>query len=127
VGVPAFIARVRRAPAIAAVPVAALVLVPAALAAAPSLHVQPATVHAGGLVHVRGNADGCQKGSTVFIFSRAFPGHGSFGVGEVKARVRAGGKFRGSVHVRRHAHGRYRVTARCGGGNLGVVAHLRVT
>jgi hypothetical protein len=43
------------------------------------------------------------------------------------ARVRAGGAFAVAGKVRATAHpGRYVVTARCGGGNLGVAAYLRV-
>ena len=105
---------------------AAAVAAGPALGAKARLQVRPGTVHKGALVHIRGKAGGCARGNTVFILSRAFPGHGSFGIGEVRARVRTGGRFRASVHVRKRAHGRYRVTARCGGANLGVVAHVRV-
>jgi hypothetical protein len=41
--------------------------------------------------------------------------------------VRAGGVFRASTVIpRMRKPGRYVVTARCGGGNLGITAHLTV-
>ena len=50
------------------------------------------------------------------------------GVPAVFAKVRAGGSFSTRTTIPRHRKvKRYEVTARCGGGNLGVVAHLRVT
>jgi|SRR5439155_19028872 len=99
-----------------------------ASAARPSLHITPAAVAPGGKVRVFGNADGCPRGDVVTIISPAFPGHGFAGVGAIKARVKAGGAFSAQGRVRRHAKpGRYGVTARCGGGNLGVAAFLRVT
>jgi hypothetical protein len=79
-------------------------------------------------VHVRGNADGCGLGSTVFVISRAFVHTHEFaGVSAVLARVRAGGAFRAATVIpRTRRPGRYVVTARCGGGNLGVLARLTV-
>ena len=109
---------------LAAVSVAALA--GAASASPPRLRVQPRVAHAGAVVHVRGNADGCPRPDSVAIISRAFPGHGFAGLGVVYARVRAGGRFAATARIRRAAHGRYRVSARCGGGNLGVVPHIRV-
>jgi hypothetical protein len=92
-----------------------------------SLHVRPTIVSPGGLVRVYGNADGCPAGDTLLALSRAFAGRPFAGVGTVSARVRVGGAFSGTGRVRRHAHaGRYAVTARCGGGNLGLLVHLRV-
>jgi hypothetical protein len=93
-----------------------------------SLHVTPATVHRGRVVIIRGNAGGCGLGSTVFILSRAFAHtHDFAGVPAVLARVRTGGRFgiRPRIPAGR-APGQYPVTARCGGGNLGVSAHLTV-
>ena len=61
------------------------------------------------------------------VLSRAFAGSGFAGVGAIPARVREGGAFAGKGRVRRYVRdGRYVVTARCGGGNLGVMAYLRV-
>jgi hypothetical protein len=113
------------ASSVALVPLA----VPAGAAGSPvQLVVSPTTVVRGGTVHIRGNADGCARGNTVFVISRAFVHTHEFaGVSAVLFRVRAGGAFRGSTTIpRTRRPGRYGVTARCGGGNLGVVAHLTV-
>jgi hypothetical protein len=93
-----------------------------------SLSISPGIVHRGGTVHIRGNADGCGRGSTVFVISRAFVHTHEFaGVSAVLARVRAGGVFRAATVIpRTRRPGRYSVTARCGGGNLGVLVHLTV-
>jgi len=92
-----------------------------------SLHVSPAIVSPGGFVHVYGNADGCPRGDAVIVLSRPFAGRPFAGVGTITARVRAGGAFSATGRVRRLARpGRYAVTARCGGGNLGVLVHIRV-
>ena len=99
-----------------------------ALAAHPALHVTPTTVRPGATVRVTGNADGCPRGDTVTVISRAFRGHGFAGIGAVFTRVGAGGSFAAPAHVRiRIRPGRYAITARCGGGNLGVSARLRVS
>jgi hypothetical protein len=110
-----------------------LVLVPlvatAGAAGSPvHLTISPAIVARGGTVHIRGNADGCTRGNTVFVISRAFVHTHEFaGVPAVLARVRAGGAFRATTVIPRSRRpGRYGVTARCGGGNLGVLAHLTV-
>jgi len=116
----------------AALSIAAIfaVLCTAAATAAPaSMTVFPASVSAGHKVKVKGNADGCPVGDTVFVLSRAFVHtHDFAGVPAVLARVRAGGKFAVRTTIpRAKKHARYVITARCGGGNLGVSAHLRVT
>ena len=99
-----------------------------ALASQPALHVTPAAVAPGGTVRVTGNADGCPRGDVVTVISRAFRGHAFAGVGAVFTRVGAGGAFAARARIRtRIRAGRYIVTARCGGGNLGVAARLRVT
>ncbi len=119
-----------RAWAVAALAAASLVLA-TATAATPSriyLTVTPSAVHRGHSVLIRGNADGCPVGDTVFIISRAFPRTYEFaGVPVVLTKVRAGGAFRASTRIplRRRA-GRYGITARCGGGNLGVLVRLVV-
>lgn len=90
------------------------------------LAVTPATVRPGGVVLVTGNAAPCPRGDTVFAISRAFPGH-AYGEGALTGRVRAGGAFSIRGRVRRTIRaGRYAVTARCGGGNLGVQAFVRI-
>jgi hypothetical protein len=99
-----------------------------ALASPISLVVTPTTVHRGAVVTIRGRADGCPRGDTVTIISRAFPRtHNFAGVPAVLTPVRAGHAFRATTRIPRlRRPGRYVVTARCGGGNLGVAAHLRV-
>ena len=105
-------------------------LAAAALAAMPltSLAVSPSHVHRGHLVTVSGNAGGCPAGDTVTILSRAFAHTHEFaGVPAVFALVHAGGKFKVTPRIpaTRHA-GSYGVSARCGGGNLGVSATIHV-
>jgi hypothetical protein len=96
--------------------------------AATSLVVTPAAVHRGHSVTLRGSADGCPAGDTVTLISRAFVHtHDFAGLPAVLARVRAGGTFRTSTRIPlTKPPRRYGITARCGGGNLGVLAHLRV-
>jgi hypothetical protein len=108
---------------------AALLAVGGALAAGPSLSVSPTTVHRGRTVLIRGSVGkGCLVGDAVTVISRAFVHTRDFaGLPAVFARVRAGGTFRVQTRIpARRTPGRYGITARCGGGNLGVIAHLRV-
>jgi hypothetical protein len=107
---------------------AATLCVAGAAAAPVALTVSPTTVRAGHIVIVRGNADGCAVGNTVFVLSRAFKHtHDFAGVPAVLALVRTGGRFGVRTTIpRARRPGRYVLTARCGGGNLGVSAHLRV-
>src|SRR3954451_1536319 len=99
-----------------------------AVTAATSLIVAPSAVHRGHRVIIRGNADGCPVGDTVTIISKAFAHtHDFAGLPAVFARVRSGGKF--GVRPRipsSKAVGNYGVSARCGGGNLGVSATIHV-
>lgn len=107
---------------------AALSLATAATAGGPTLTVDPPSVHRGHAVTVRGSAPGCAAGNTVFIISRAFARTHEFaGVPALLARVRADGSFRvRAVIPATKAPRRYLLTARCGGGNLGVAARLTV-
>jgi hypothetical protein len=93
-----------------------------------ALSLTPSVVHRGGTVRIHGNADGCRRGNTVSVLSRAFVHTHEFaGVSAVYARVRAGGVFRATTVIpRTRRPGRYAVTARCGGGNLGVLVHVTV-
>jgi hypothetical protein len=99
-----------------------------ALAAGISLAVTPATVHRGHTVHVHGSAGDCPAGDSVTIISQAFPATHQFaGVPAIYARVHSGGHFATTTRIpHTKAPGHYGITARCGGGNLGVVAHLTV-
>jgi len=99
-----------------------------ASAAPPSIVVSPTTVHRGYGVVVRGSADGCTVGNTVTLISRAFVHtHDFAGLPAVLTKVKPGGIFRTKTRIPATKKlGRYTITARCGGGNLGVLAHLKV-
>ena len=94
-----------------------------------ALTLAPSTVRRGRTVLVRGVAGGCTAGDTVTILSRAFPATHSFaGVPAVFAQVGSAGRFSAVARIPLlRASGSYTVTARCGGGNLGIAAHLTVT
>lgn len=94
-----------------------------------ALTVSPSSVRRGRTVLVRGVAGGCTSGDAVTILSHAFRATHSFAsVPAVYAQVGSAGRF--SVVTRiplTRAPGTYTITARCGGGNLGIAAHLKVT
>jgi hypothetical protein len=94
-----------------------------------SLVVTPRTVRRGQTVLVHGLAQGCTSGDTVTVISHAFSAAHSFaGVPAVFAQVGSAGRFSTTARIPlRRATGSYVLTARCGGGNLGVSAHLTVT
>jgi hypothetical protein len=79
-------------------------------------------------VRVFGNAGGCPAGDQVTLMSRAFsPAHNFAGVPAISTRVRPGGGFSTTTQIPSGlAAGRYVITGRCGGGNLGVSASLTV-
>jgi len=112
--------------AIAAVPM--LMLAAPAAAAAPTLAVHPGSVNAGGSVQVTGS---CQANTTGYAISHAFlhdASHDFAGVGAVPFNTNASGTFAVTAQVPASiAAGSYSITARCGGGNLGVSATLTVT
>jgi hypothetical protein len=93
-----------------------------------SIGLAPSVVHRGGVVVISGRAGGCPAGDTVAVLSRAFSdAHAFAGVSAVSARVRPDGRYRATTRIPpARRPGRYVVTARCGGGNLGVEAFLRV-
>jgi hypothetical protein len=107
---------------------AGLTLTAAASASAVYLLVTPGTVHRGALVYIKGNAGDCPRGDAVTILSRAFSRLHSFaGVPAVYAKVGAGGRFHATTRIPLGRQvGKYVVTARCGGGNLGLATPLRV-
>jgi hypothetical protein len=94
-----------------------------------SLTVKPMRIRQGGTVLVRGVAAGCPDRDGVTILSRAFsPVHAFAGVPAVYASVGSAGRFSTTARIPHTRHpGTYVITARCGGGNLGVSAHLTVT
>jgi hypothetical protein len=93
-----------------------------------ALTVAPATVRAGGSVLVSGVAGGCTAGDQVTVLSRAFAATHSFaGVPAVLAQVGSAGRFSATARIpATRSPGTYVLTARCGGGNLGVSARLTV-
>lgn len=112
--------------AVALVVLSAVAVVASATASGPRIVVQPAAVSPGGSVHVTGSAGTCAVGSALILISGAFPGH-AYGRGTLTGVVRAGHVFSVSGRVRPDVRaGSYRVTARCGGGNLGVSGTVRV-
>jgi len=113
---------------VGAVAVAVLVLVGAAGAFAARVHmvVQPATVAPGGLVTVSTRSSPCLARDQVTLISVAFHGH-AYGEGAVNGPIGRHGSFAVRTHIRANIQpGRYVVTARCGGGNLGVSAFITV-
>ena len=108
---------------------ALIALAAVAVAASPSIHVTPASVHRGHVVRVHGSvAGGCAKGDTVTLISRAFSHRHDFaGLPAIYAVSRSDGSFSKRTRIpARRKPGRYHVRGRCGGGNLGVSARLRV-
>ena len=93
-----------------------------------ALSVTPATVRRGGTVLVSGVAGGCTAGDRVTVLSPAFAATHSFaGVPAVLAQVGSAGRFSAKARIpATRAPGTYVLTARCGGGNLGVSARLTV-
>ena len=93
-----------------------------------ALTVRPRIVRPGGVVLVSGVAGGCTAGDQVTVLSRAFAATHSFaGVPAVLAQVGSAGRFSAKARIPATRHsGTYVLTARCGGGNLGVSARLTV-
>ena len=104
----------------------ALIGVPSATAASVTLHASPTTVHRGHSVHLFGTVPGC--GGPLTLISRAFRHtHDFAGLPAIYAPLSATGAY--SVHPTIPASrtpGKYAVTGRCGGGNIGVSVTLHV-
>jgi hypothetical protein len=117
----------RRGLAVAVFVVTSVLAAPA-VATGPTILVSPNPVYRGHSVRVHGVVPGCPRGDRVTLISKAFSHRHEFaGVPAVFARV--GARSRYSVRARIPATrrpGRYAITGRCGGGNLGVSASLRV-
>jgi hypothetical protein len=118
----------RRWRSVGLVAIAAAALAAPAVAARPTIAVDPNSVHRGQFVRVHGIVPGCPRGDQVTLLSRAFShAHEFAGIPAVFAHV--GRHHRYFIRTRIPAGrrlGRYRVSGRCGGGNLGVSARLRV-
>ena len=95
---------------------------------APSLTMTPPVVRPGDVLSLEGSADGCAAGDTVSLVSEAFPpGHEFAGVPAIEAELGSDGSFSATTTIpEATAPGRYEVTGRCGGGNLGFLEHLTV-
>jgi hypothetical protein len=101
----------------------------AAAAAAPTIKVSPNRAYRGEVVRVFGSvAGGCAPGGEVTLISEAFAPKNEFaGIPAIFARVRSNGSYSKRTRLpRRRKPGRYSIGGRCGGGNLGVVARLRI-
>jgi len=114
--------------ALAATCVSLGVLAAPAIAASPSLKVTPTTVVRGHKVKVFGVVPGCTPGGQVVLLSKAFPTANEFaGLPAVYAVVAAHSAYSVTVKIPAGKKpGKYTITGRCGGGNLGKVAHLTV-
>ena len=116
-----------RTACLASLLVCTAVAVPA-LASSASIHASPNPVHRGHVVRVYGADPGCTVGDQVTLISKAFSHRHDFaGLPAVFARVGAHHTYsvRTTIPASRKP-GRYQITGRCGGGNLGVTAPLRV-
>jgi hypothetical protein len=121
--------RIMRRVFLIALVVALLTSTGVALAAGPTINTDPTRVTQGGVVRVFGVVPQCARGNTVTLLSRAFSHRHEFaGVPAISAVVGRHHRYskRTTIPAQRRP-GRYRITGRCGGGNLGVIAHLRVT
>jgi hypothetical protein len=100
----------------------------AAVASGSSISASPNPVHRGHIVRVHGVVPGCTHGDQVTLISKAFSHRREFaGVSAVFATVGSHGDY--SVRTKIPAArkpGTYVISGRCGGGNLGVSASLRV-
>ena len=116
--------RLRHPLVASAAAIAALVLTGTLAAATRSISVHPTSIARGGTVIVSGK--GCRAGDVVYLISPPFVGN-AFVAHSVATRAGSNGSFLRRVRIRMSVRvGRYLITARCGGGNLGVSARLRV-
>lgn len=111
-----------------AVTVSFVVLAVVAVAGAAVVHVvvNPGTVSPGGTITVSAPSSPCLARDQIILISTVFPGH-AYGKGAVYGAVHARGAFAVRARVRTGIKpGRYQIGFRCGGGNLGVSAYVRV-
>lgn len=101
---------------------------PALAASGASLSVSPATQHAGGSVQVSGT---CEAGTSGVAISQAFfhdASHDFAGLGAAAFTTDSQGRFATTATIASTTQpGSYTVSARCGGGNIGVTATVVVT
>ena len=101
---------------------------PALAASGASIAVSPSSQHPGGSVQVSGS---CEAGTSGFAISRAFlhdATHDFAGVGAVPFTTDSMGHFATTAMISSAATpASYTVSARCGGGNIGVTATVVVT
>jgi hypothetical protein len=101
---------------------------PAGAASPATLHVVPTSVPAGGSVQVTGS---CESSTQGYAISRAFlhdATHDFAGIGAAPFTTDPTGAFSVTAEIPPStAPGSYDVTARCGGGNLGITVALTVT
>ncbi len=95
---------------------------------AATINVDPGAQFQGKSVRVFGRAGGCPTGDRVTLISKAFSdAHEFAGEPAIFAKVLSGDRYSTVTTIPANRKpARYVVTARCGGGNLGVTAHLRV-
>jgi len=107
----------------------AVILASAATAASPRvvLDVNPASVAPGGVITISAASSPCLRRDQVILISTAFPGH-AYGEGAVYGRVESHGAFKVRARIRSALRpGRFLVGVRCGGGNLGITATIRIS
>jgi hypothetical protein len=94
----------------------------------PTMHVRPNRMRAGRRVRVFGSAGGCAPGNEMILLSEAFSRRNEFaGVPAVFTPVRTNGRYSKRVRIpRARQPGEYQISARCGGGNLGIFRTLEV-
>jgi hypothetical protein len=100
-----------------------------AMSAGPTIKVEPQQVQRGRSVRVHGAIPGCPAPGAVTLISRAFShAHDFAGLPAIYARLGNESVYsiRATIPATRKP-GRYTITGRCGGGNLGVSAALRIT
>jgi hypothetical protein len=106
-----------------------VVLTGPAPAASPAIRLSPNPVARGGFLTVEADAPGCPRGDQVTLISGAFSHRHDFaGKPAIFAKAWSKGRYATTTRIpKARKPGRYAVTARCGGGNLGVTARLTVT
>jgi hypothetical protein len=107
---------------------AAVTLLTAPAWAAPvAINVTPASVVAGGTVHLSGSVGPTCPGPVTLISAAFVHTHDFAGQPALFVPVKPGGAFSTTTRIpSTRMPGTYRITGRCGGGNLGVSATLRV-